>query len=176
MGMGLADWYVAGVSVLFFVPKLLVVFPLMLLLTAPGFLATRLYMRFQTNKKKCVLRCPRTAGLYLACWLGFFPLFLPAILLFYANLLADLAIFHVSGILYCALGWRWAAMLRGRRALANFNYGEGVLGYLPGYPNRFVDAMIAVMGSQARQSFCEGEFFSTGSSKKLNICVCVAAE
>lgn len=139
-----ADRYVLATTVGWMLPKLIVFFPVMWLLSCIPMLIARFYISALPEPFD---RVPRTGGFYFWFCLTFI-LSIPAILVIIVNLVLDSIMYYFFSLIFCTFTWNWATAMKGIEKIRPFRGGPSIIMKMP-------DIFICVMGQSMRQGVLE---------------------
>jgi hypothetical protein len=139
-----ADLYVLATTVSWMLPKLVLFFPVMFLLSIVPMLIAHIYI---ATLPEPIDRVPRTCGFYF--WFSVaFIMAIPAILVIILNLLLDSIMYYLFSLPFCLFTWNWAAAFKGMERIRPFKGGPSILLKMP-------DIFVCVMGQSMRQGTIE---------------------
>lgn len=142
---GMIDVYTLLVMILFFVPKLIIFYPLLWLMLFPAVFFNWLYI---SNASQPLVSLTRTGCTWYMHLVLQWSLSLPASILILINYVIDNIIWLFFGVLYCTLSCGWSRWAKNLEVIRPFRNGPSLYTHFP-------DLVVAVGGMIFRQGLLE---------------------
>lgn len=141
-----ADLYAKICTVIWFIPKMIVFYPLFMITQIIPVLVCRAYLASLPVPCDAINRS--TPG-FMLLLLVLCILALPTAILVVLLLLLDCMMYYIFGILYCTLTCGWSRYCESLKAIRPYQGGPMVIFYI-------ADVVVAFLGQLNRQGVCEG--------------------